>query len=342
VTFDLATGREGIRCSSCGGGKEASAVTVRVDPARRQLIGIRTAVVERRPLIVEIRAPGHVRYDPSHIYELAPKFGGWVETLRVDAIGRRVRRGQTLLTVYSPQLISAQEEYLAARRSGGRLLQAARDRLRRWDLPAAWIAALEKRGRLRETVPLIPPGDAILISRPPAPGSAFSAGQSLLRLADPARLWVEAEVYPPDFDLLRPGMTARVVLPGPPVRTWQTRLDFIYPFLDDATRSGRIRLILTDPEGRLSPGRYVEVRLQADLGRRLAVPASAVLYSGRERWVFVDLGDGRLQPRRIRAGHRNRDWIEVVAGLKSGERVVSSGTFLIAAESQLKGGVASW
>ncbi|KXJ40685.1 MAG: hypothetical protein AXA67_08685 [Methylothermaceae bacteria B42] len=343
LTFDLATGRRGIRCSSCGGGgAETSTVTIRVDPARRQLIGIRTAVVERRPLIVEIRAPGHVRYDPSHIIEVAPKFGGWVETLKSDAIGRRVRRGETLLTVYSPQLISAQEEYLAARQSGGRLLKAARDRLRRWNLPTNWIRALEKRGRLQETVPVIAPSDAILISSPPSPGSAFKAGQTLLRLADPSRLWVEAEVYPPDFGLLRPGMAARVVLPDPPVREWQTQVDFIYPFLDDATRSGRVRLTLENPGRRLLPGSYVEVRLRADLGRRRVVPASAVLYSGTGRWVFVDLGDGRLQPRRIRAGHRNRDWIEVVAGLKSGERVVSSGTFLIAAESKLKAGVASW
>jgi len=162
-----------------------------------------------------------------------------------------------------------------------------RDRLRRWDLPASWIKALENRGRLRETVPLIAPGDAILISRPPAPGSAFSAGQTLLRLADPERLWVEAEVYPPDFDLLQPGMEAQVVLPGPPVRKWRTRLDLIYPFMDDATRSGRIRLILTDPEGRLSPGRYVEVRLRADLGHRLVVAAVIVAFLGRLRSAAV-------------------------------------------------------
>jgi len=343
LTFDLATGRRGIRCSSCGsGGEETSTITIRVDPARRQLIGIRTATVERRPLIVEIRAPGHVRYDPSHISEVAPKFGGWVETLRADAIGRLVHRGETLLTVYSPQLISAQEEYLAARRSGGRLLEAARDRLRRWDLPRHWISALERRGRLQETVPVIAPSEAILISRPPSPGSAFKAGQTLLRLADPTRLWVEAEVFPPEFELLQPGMAARVVLPDPPASEWRTKVDFIYPFMDDASRSGRVRLTLTDPDRRLLPGRYVDVRLRADLGRRLVVPASAVLYSGSERWVFVDLGDGRLQPRRIRAGHRNRDWIEVAEGLTSGDRVVSSGTFLIAAESKLKAGVASW
>ncbi len=339
ITFDLATGRRGIRCSSCGAAT-GRAGTIRVAPARRQLIGIKTIRVQRRPLVVTIRAPGRVTVDPGRVVAIAPKFSGWIETLTADSAGKPVRRGETLLTVYSPELISAQEELLAAR-SSAILLAGARRRLQRWGVPPAWIGRLLRRGRIRETVPLVAPIDGIVLGDPLPEGSGFRAGQTLLKLADLSQVWVEAAIYPPWLDQVRAGMTAEVILPDPPRHRWQTRVDYVYPYLDGETRSGRIRLVLQRPQG-LLPGHYVEVRLRVDLGLRLVVPASAVLYSGTERWVFVDLGDGRLQPRRIRTGRRSRDWIEVQAGLEEGETVVRSGVFLIAAESKLKAGVASW
>ncbi|WP_317705902.1 efflux RND transporter periplasmic adaptor subunit [Methylomarinovum caldicuralii] len=315
LTFDLATGRKGIRCSSCG--TAVSPVgTIRVDPARRQLIGIRSAPVKRRPLVVTLRLPGAVKPDPGRVVAIAPRFGGWIETLVADTAGQPVRRGQPLMTIYSPELISAQEELLAARGSAT-LVAGVHSRLRRWGLPADWVRSLLRRGRIQETVRLQAPIDGVVLGEPLPAGSGFRAGQTLLQLADLSRLWVEAAIYPPWLDQVRAGMAAEVVLPGPPQRRWKTRVDYVYPWVEETSRSGRMRLVLENPWG-LLPGHYVTVRLR------------------------LDLGDGRLQPRRIEAGRRNRDWIEVRSGLAEGEMVVVSGVFLIAAESKLKAGVAAW
>lgn len=349
VTFDLATGRKGLRCATCGGAGVDVPGTVRVDPARRQLIGVTTGRVKRKTLRVTVRAAGSVSYDETRLNDVALKFSGWIGELYADSIGKPVSKGQPLFTVYSPDLLSAQEEYLETRRrfgaegdSGKQRLEAARRRLRLWDITDTQITALERRGRALEYVPILAQADGVVIDKAVVAGSAFMAGQRLLRIADVSRVWVQAQVYDYELPLIETGMKARVTLPELQGREFEGAVDYLYPFMEGDTRTARLRVVLDNRDGFLRPDMYVQVQLKANLGKRLVVPESAVLFSGQSRVVFLDLGDGRLAPRKIKTGQRSRQWIEVLEGLEEGDTVVTSGNFLIAAESKLKAGVESW
>jgi len=346
ITFDLATGRKGLRCATCGGGADVPG-TVRVDPARRQLIGITTGRVKQKKLRVTIRAAGSVTYDETRLSDVALKFNGWIGELHANAIGKPVKKGEPLFTVYSPELLSAQEEYLetlrrASAKGTQHRLEAARRRLRLWDISEAQIDALEKRGKAQEYLSILAPASGVVIDKQIVAGSAFRAGQQLLRIADLSRVWVEAQVYDYELPLIKTGMKAKVVLPELQDREYPATVDFIYPFMEGDTRTARVRVVLENSDGFLRPEMYAHIHLKAKLGKRLVVPESAVLYSGQSRVVFLDLGDGRLAPRKIKTGQRSRKWIEVLEGLEAGDTVVTSGNFLIAAESKLKAGVESW
>lgn len=344
ISFDLATGRQGLRCATCGAQADAPG-TIHVDPGRRQLIGITTGQVRRKTLRVTIRAAGSVQYDETRLNDVALKFSGWIGTLYADSLGKAVRKGQPLFTVYSPDLLAAQEEYLETRRRadrGGQRLEAARRRLRLWDLGDAQIADLERQGQAQEYVPIIAPADGVIVEKAVVAGSAFMAGQRLLRTAGLDRVWVEAQVYDYELPLIQPGMKATVTLPELQDREFEGTVDFVYPYLQGDTRTARVRVALDNRDGFLRPDMYAQVRLQADLGKRLVVPEEAVLFSGENRIVFLDLGDGKLAPRKIKTGQRSRKWIEVLDGLNEGDTVVTSGNFLIAAESKLKAGVDQW
>jgi len=352
ITFDLATGRKGLRCATCGGAGADVPGTVRVDPARRQLIGITTGRVKQKKLRVTIRAAGSVTYDETRLRDVTLKFNGWIGELYANAIGKSVKKGKPLFTVYSPELLSAQEEYLeilrrASAKGSEHRLEAARRRLRLWDISEAQINALEKRGKAQEYITILAPASGAVIDKQIVVGSAFKAGQQLLRIADLSQVWVEAQVYDYELPLIKVGMKARVVLPELQDREYPGKVDFIYPFMEGDTHTARVRVVLanasdTGSDGFLRPDMYAHIHLKAKLGKRLVVPESAVLYSGESRVVFLDLGDGRLAPRKIKTGQRNRKWIEVLEGLEAGDTVVTSGNFLIAAESKLKAGVESW
>ncbi|NOZ51620.1 MAG: efflux RND transporter periplasmic adaptor subunit [Gammaproteobacteria bacterium] len=346
IIFDLAIGRKGLRCATCGGGVDIPG-TVRVDPARRQLIGITTARVKQKQLRVMIRAAGSVTYDETHLRDLTLKFNGWIGELYANAIGKSIKKGEPLFTVYSPELLTAQEEYLEILRrtsvkGGKHRLAAARRRLRLWDISDAQMNALEKRGKAQEYMSILAPTSGVVINKQIVTGSAFLAGQQLLRIADLSRVWVEAQIYDYELPLIKHGMKAKVVLPELLDREYPTKVDFIYPFMEGDTHTTRVRVTLDNSDGFLRPDMYAHIHLKAKLGKRLVVPESAVLYSGQNRMVFLDLGDGRLAPRKIKTGQRNRKWIEVLDGLEEGDTVVTSGNFLIAAESKLKAGVESW
>jgi len=348
ITFDLATGRKGLRCATCGGpGSEGRADipgTVRVDPARRQLIGITTGRVKQKKLRVTIRAAGSVTYDETRLSDVALKFNGWIGELHANAIGKSVKKGEPLFTVYSPELLSAQEEYLEIfkRSAGGKMREVARRRLHLWDISEAQIKQLEKRGKAQEYIAILAPASGVVIDKQVVAGSAFRAGQQLLRIADLSQVWVEAQVYDYELPLIKMGMKARVVLPELQDREFRARVNFIYPFMEGDTHTVRVRVALDNSDGFLRPDMYAHIHLKATPGKRLVVPESAVLYSGQSRVVFLDLGDGRLAPRKIKTGQRSRKWIEVLEGLEAGDTVVTSGNFLIAAESKLKAGVESW
>ena len=257
-----------------------------------------------------------------------------------------MHRGEILFSVYSPELVSAQDEFLHSLHGKGsgryNLQNAARQRLGQWDIDAAQIRSLAKRGRVQEYLPIASPVDGTVIEKNIAMGSAVKAGTRLLRLADLSTVWVEGEVYEADFPWLETGLTADISLPDIPGRTYSAAVSFISPVLQEKTRTVIIRVELANPKGRLRPGMYARMALDIDLGTRLVVPEQAVIYAGERRIVFVDLGDGRLQPRKIKTGLRNDDEIEVLSGLSSGDSIVTSGNFLIAAESKMKAGLAQW
>jgi Cu(I)/Ag(I) efflux system membrane fusion protein len=246
--------------------------------------------------------------------------------------------------------LAAQREYLetlkrrggAAGAAGNGVLDAARQRLRLWDMTDAEIKALERRGEPLDYVPIHAPRGGTLVERNIADGGAARMGETLLTIADLSRVWIDAQVFEADFELVRAGMRARVTLPYLPDRNFDAVVDYVYPYLEGESRTGRVRLTLENPEGLLKPDMYAEVSLEADLGERLAVPEEAVIIAGESRVVFVDLGGGRLKPVRVRTGRRAQGFIEITDGLKAHDRVVTSGNFLVAAETRLKTGIEQW
>ncbi|MGH7680880.1 MAG: efflux RND transporter periplasmic adaptor subunit [Candidatus Eiseniibacteriota bacterium] len=327
-------------------GADGSGV-VSLDPERRQAIGVRTARVTLRRLQTTIRAAGKVAYDETRRAEISLKFSGWVREIDVDYTGQVVRAGMPLFSVYSPELLTAQQEYLealhaassAAGMSGARdpdLAAAARQRLLLWDVAPAQIDEIMQSGKPMEAVPILAPAGGVVVEKNVVQGSAFSSGQMLYKIAPVDPVWVVASVYQHELPLVREGMGATVLTPFLGEQSRRGRVAYINPYLDPQTRTGDVRLQVPNPHGDLKPGMFVDVVLERDLGERLAVPESAVIYAGDRRVVFVDLGDSRLAPRNVSLGPKAGEYYEVLGGLKAGEIVVTSGNFLIAAESKLK------
>ena len=334
--------------------REVATGEIVVDPMRRQTIGVRTGRVERRPLHLEVRAVGKVAFDETRLAEVSLKYPGWIERLHVNAAGQAVRRGEILFTLYSPELYAAQGEYLVALESQRRaratsapdradyLVEASRQRLRLWDLRDEDLDRIAASGRPLEQMPIVSPVSGHVIEKNVVEGAAVEPGRALYRIAALDRVWVEAEVFESDLAAIRVGQPARVTLPNLPGKTLAGKVAFLYPYLDDATRTGRVRIELPNPGLELKPAMYAEVVLEIDGGEALLVPESAVLYAGARRLVFLDLGEGRLKPQAIEVGVASGDWIEVLGGLDEGDLVVTSGTFLVAAESRLKSATEQW
>ncbi len=348
------------RCPICGmelvavKRDEAQSGAVRVDSERLQRIGVRFANVERAPLVRTIRAAGTVAWDETRLVDVSLRVRGWVRELYADALGERVRAGDPLFTLYSPELYAAQVEYLDALRSrasarGGEaparadaLVRAARERLRLWDLAEADVTELARRGTPLEAVPVRAGASGFLLEKNLVEGAAIEPGVRLLRIAPLDRVWIDAQVFESDAPLVAVGQKARVRLPGPGGRALDARVAYVYPSLDAGTRTVRARLELPNPELELRPETWVEVELFVDLGERVLVPTSAVIHAGAKRVVFVERGDGRLEPRRVETGSSGEDRTEIVSGLEPGERIVASGNFLIAAESRLASALSQW
>jgi Cu(I)/Ag(I) efflux system membrane fusion protein len=325
-----------------------------LDAGRRQQIGVTTAHVELRPLHASVRAVGTVTYDQSRLTDVTIRAGGWIDELYADRLGQRVKEGETLFTLFSPDLFEAQQAYLDAAEelekarmlgsplSAGLALEMRRRRLRLSDLGPDQLKALDKRRLPVELVPILSPASGHVIEKNVVAGAAVEPGVTLYRIADLGRVWVEAEVYESELGLLAVGDAATVTLAHLPGRSFTGRIAFVYPWLDGATRTGRVRIELANPGLALKPQMYAEVVFEPALGERLAVPEEAILYAGDRRYVFVDLGDGRLRPQAVTLGQRAGDWVEVLDGLEEGDVAVTSGNFLIAAEARLKLALDHW
>jgi Cu(I)/Ag(I) efflux system membrane fusion protein len=354
LIFGLATDRAEIAIAS--GGTPIDGLVANVDDAlimtidnrRRQLIGLKTGEATHRNLVKKIRAVGTVTYDERLLSQVTLKFDGYIGDLLAEYVGAPIVEGQVLFTVYSPELLAAQQEYLetrnrrADRGAKDTLVRAARKRLQLWDMSVADIRALEQSGMPQEYVAIRAPRAGTLIARNIADGGAARMGQTLLSIADLSRVWIEADIYETDLELVTVGTPVTVRLPYLPNQAFTANVEYVYPYLHGNTRTGRVRLTLDNTEGVLKPEMYAELSLHAPLGHRLSVPEEAVIFAGDSRVVFVDLGEGRLKPTIIQTGRRADGYIEVLEGLKLGDSVVTSGNFLVAAETRLKAGLDQW
>jgi Cu(I)/Ag(I) efflux system membrane fusion protein len=314
-----------------------------VDEARRQLIGVRTAPVAVAPMRRALRAVGRVTYDESALTDVSPKVKGWITKLFVTTTGQRVARGQPLFTMYSPDLYAAEQDFLVAMRSGALpVTKASRQRLHLLGLDDAQIDAVASAGAPGESVSFPSPASGFVIEKNVVEGAAIEAGTRLYRIAALGRVWVEADVYERDLPRVRTGQTARVTLDHVEARAYEGKIAYVYPYVDDKTRSGRVRVELANGDLALRPGMYAQVEIAADLGPRLQVPQSAVVYTGPRRLVFVDLGQGRFRPTEIHVGSEADGMLEVERGLAAGDVVATSGVFLIAAEARIRAASTYW
>jgi len=320
-------------------------VEIRIDPATRQNMGVRTARAETAPLVRTIRTYGHVTYDETRTYRVSPKVSGWLEKVAVDFTGRWVEKGEILAEIYSPELLTAQEEFLAARDargSGPPFADAARRRLLYWDVPPEVINELEKTGRTKKSLPLRSPFSGVLTRTSAVAGGVVNPGQILYEISDLSKVWVEAHIFEYELPWIRMGQTAEMTLPYQPGIRFTGKVAYIYPYLQKKTRDVVIRLEFDNPDLSLKPDMYADIEIRSDTGRSgTVVPAEAVIRSGIENLVFVAAGEDRFLPRKVRTGLAvTDDRIEIIEGVAPGETVVVSGQFLLDSESKLKEAVA--
>lgn len=323
---------------------------VRLTAAQLRTFGVTFGTAEVRPLTAGVRTTGNVTVDETRVAQVAPKIGGFVERLYVATTGQPVRRGQPMLDLYSPELVAAQEELLVARRldrtlgesgvpgvpsSAGDLLAAARRRLRLLDISDAQIDDVLHTGRVRRALTLYAPVSGVVTEKTVLQGQATQPGEALYTVADLGRVWVDVQLRESDAGSVRPGTTADLELAAYPGRTFSGRVAYVYPTLQEASRTLRARVEVPNPAGLLKPGMYATVRLTTPGQAALTVPASAVIRTGDRNVVFVDMGGGTLMPQEVALGRAAGDYVEVLSGLEPGQRVVTSAQFLLESESNL-------
>jgi len=324
--------------------------SVGIPPERAAQLNLALSPVERRPLAKEVRAFARIVPNEARLYRVTTKVEGWVDRLYVDVTGQAVRKGQPLLTLYSPALVASQQELLSALDAakqmskspypsvsqGGRdLIDAARRRLRLWDISEAQIDRIEKTGQVEKDLTVYSPAGGYVTEKTVLPGQKVAPGDSLLVVADLSVVWAEAEVYESDLPYVKVGMPLKVVVSYWPGKVFTGKINFLNPFLDPASRTLKARMDIANPELLLKPEMYGDAYLSSDLGPRIAVPESAVMRTGDKSFAFVEK-NGSLVPVEIAIGARSAGYYEVLSGLGEGDRVVTSANFLVDSESSLK------
>jgi RND family efflux transporter MFP subunit len=324
---------------------------IHISPERQQLIGVRLGQAAMESASRVIRVAGKVVMDETRVVKIHPRVEGWIESVQADFMGQFIRRGQPLLTIYSPELLATQQEYLLALKARGilsrssmpaavaggeSLVQAARRRLELWDVTDAQIEELHRTQQPSASVALYSPASGYVIARNAYEKQRITPETELYTVADLSRVWVMADVFENDVRFISFGQAARVVLTYQGGRSLPARVDYIQPSLDPATRTLKVRLGLENPGLILKPEMFADVEFRVRTPPRLMVPVEAVLDSGLAKTVFVDHGDGFFEPRRVDTGDEYGGKVEILSGLKAGERIVTSGTFLIDSESQLR------
>jgi multidrug efflux pump subunit AcrA (membrane-fusion protein) len=325
---------------------------IMVDPAKQQLIGLRMAEATYQPMEKTIRTVGRIEYDERTLKQINTKIDGWIERLFVDFTGKFVKKGDPLFSIYSPELVSTQEEYLLALQAkqqiggspfspvaaaGTSLLEATRRRLLLWDITPEQIAELEHSGKPTKTLTLVSPIDGFVIDKMAFEGMRVEPSMVLYKIADLSTVWVYADIYEYELPLVTVGQQATIRLSYYPGRTFRGRVIYLYPYLDSKTRTAKVRLELPNPgAGQLKPGMFADVELKVALGKRLAVPHEAILDSGTRQIVFVETGEGRFEAKEVTLGLRVDDRHEILSGLSPGTRIVASANFFLDSESKLR------
>ncbi len=318
-----------------------------------RLAGVRTHPATMEPLSTGIRAVGLIVADETRVRSVQTRVAGWIESLAVNSVGARVSAGEPLLTIYSPELVAGQEELLravAARDAAGGepqslanaelLVAAARRRLQLFEVPDSFVARLEETGAVLRTVPLRSPASGVVTERMAYVGMQVEPGMALFQVTDLAVVWVDARFYEYEAGLVVEGAPVEVRLPHDPGLVLQGAIDYVYPTLDDASRTLSARVVLANDFGLLRPGMYADVTLFADRGEALVVPDDAILDTGERRLVFVSLGEGRFTPREVEVGVRAHGKAQILSGLSAGEQVVVKANFLLDSESRLRAALA--
>jgi Cu(I)/Ag(I) efflux system membrane fusion protein len=328
---------------------------VELTPERRRQLGLRSEPVVSVALQHTIRTVGRVTADERRVHHVHARVEGYLERIEVDFVGRLVERGEVLASLYSPELLATQQEYLLAWRARERLagsevegvrqgasdlVGAARQRLLLWDIRAADIERLERGGEPLRTLDLHAPASGYVTGKMAVAGMRVTPADILFDIADLSRLWVMADVYESDLPGVRLGMDAELTLAHLPGRSWAGTVAHVAPTVDEATRTIKARVEVANADGALKPGMFAEVQLKAMLGRGLVAPASALLVSGTRTLAFVER-DGRIEPRELAVGPRGDEGVRILAGVSEGERVVTSPGFLLDSESSLKATLAA-
>lgn len=325
---------------------------VKISVEKVQKLGVRTEAAAPRQLTRTVRAVSTVQADERRLHTVAPRFEGWIERLHVNTTGQMVRKGDALMDVYSPELITAQQEYLIAwkgmqstaqgspevRASMQQLVDSALQRLRNWDISEAELKHLQREGKVRQYVTLRSAASGVVLEKPSIQGKRFMPGEVLYQIADLSSVWVLADVFEQDLGMVHQGQPAAIRVDAYPDKVFNGKITFIYPTVTPETRTAKVRIELANGQGLLKPAMYARVEIASSHSeeKALTVPDSAVLDTGTRQLVLVDLGQGRFEPRVVKLGMRADGYVEVLEGVQAGEAVVVSANFLIDAESNLK------
>jgi membrane fusion protein, copper/silver efflux system len=325
--------------------------TVRISPEKQQLIGVKYGVAEQDTAGTSIRANGRVAIDETRVSRVQTRIEGWIERVHVDFVGRPVEKGQPLLTLYSPEMLATQQEYLlalksrdilrnsslaSARTDSEALIEAARRRLQLWNLSEAQIRQIEQSGKPLTNITVHSPISGYVTAKNALPNQRVTPETELYTIVDLSRVWVMADVFEYEAGSVRVGQSAVVTVAAYPGERFPAKVSYIQPQLNAETRTLQVRLEMGNRNLRLKPDMFVNVELFTGASARIVVPASAVLNSGLRQTVFVDRGNGHLEPRVVKTGRHLGDHVEILDGLRAGERIVTSGTFLVDSESQLQ------
>jgi len=324
---------------------------IQLSPQRMQSIGVKIGNVESRTINDEIRSYGTVQPNERHFAYVQTRFAGWIRQVYVDATGDFIRKGQPLFTIYSPDLVETEREYLLAKKTAGSLQQsgvsgvadgatsliaAAKARLQQFDMPASEIAKLDETGEATTDLTFYSPASGYITERNALPNMYVQPDTKLYAIADLSDVWVLAQVFQNDAGKIKPGDPAEITLDAYPGQVFRGKVDYLLPQLDTATRTLPVRLVFSNADSKLRPGMYVNVSLKLPLGKRLIVPDSAVFHSGTKSLVFTYTGEGNIAPREVEIGPHVGDQVVITKGVKAGEQIVTSANFLIDSEAQLQ------